>query len=242
MASFQQARAVLEDIVSRHPSLHFQRGDLAGCECAIGCLYRAGSKKTEARVCFERARALQVDLVKTNPEQLEYLSGLATTCAELGLLLTDMSQVDEGIAVLRQAIATQRQALDKAPQVVRYRQRLRSHYHALASLLQKLGRPADAATVTLERRELWPNDPNELFHVAGELAQAAASVAGDTANANAERRKYHALALETLRQAVAHGFHDRERLQTSRELEPLRSSNEFQQLVTELTAKTKKGL
>jgi tetratricopeptide (TPR) repeat protein/tRNA A-37 threonylcarbamoyl transferase component Bud32 len=242
MASFQQARAVLEDIVRMHPSLHFQRGELAACEYAIGSLYRAGSKKTEARACFERARALQAGLVQTNPEQLDYLSALATTWAELGLLLADTSQPDEGIAALRQAIVNQRQAFHKAPQVVRYRQRLRGHYRALASLLRKLRRPADAVAATLERRALWPDDPNELFNVAGELAQAATIVARDTGEANTERRKYHALALETLRQAVAHGFHDRERIQTSRELESLRPTNEFQQLLTELTAKTKKGM
>jgi serine/threonine protein kinase/tetratricopeptide (TPR) repeat protein len=137
MASFQQAQAALEDIVRLHPSLHFQRGDLAACECAIGGLYRAGGKKSETRACLERARAIQTSLVKTNPDQLDYLSALAATLAELGLLLADMSQADQGIVALRQAIAHQQKALDKAPQVVRYRQQLDKFQRLLTELTAK---------------------------------------------------------------------------------------------------------
>jgi tetratricopeptide (TPR) repeat protein len=245
LASFEQARGTLGELVRLQPALHFQRAELAVCESEIARLYRDSGRNSEALVCYEHARAIQAALTKSNPDQLDYRSSLGSTEADLGLLLADLGRAEEALAMLRRAIENQQVASSKAPQVPRYRERLRTHYRALGSLLRKLGRPVDAVALTLERRSIWLDDPKELYDVACEFAQAAA-IAGKEesqlkADEHAESRKYYDLALETLRQALACGFRDAERLEKDADLEPLRSGSEFKQLVAELSGKIKNG-
>src|SRR5262249_52872063 len=107
----------------------------------------------------------------------------------------------------------------------------------LAGDLRVLGRPAEAAAASRERGQLWPENPAELYQVACELAQCVPLVARGrdalSPEEQAERQKYADLALETLRQAVAHGFRDLDRLQKEPDLAPLRSRPEFQKFLDE---------
>jgi hypothetical protein len=54
--------------------------------------------------------------------------------------------------------------------VARYRESLSKHYYNQATVLRQLDRPAEAAAMTVARRELWPRDRARLARIAEDLA------------------------------------------------------------------------
>jgi hypothetical protein len=126
--------------------------------------------------------------------------------------------------------------------VVPYQKSLSDHYQHLAAAERLSGHPAEAATAAMERRNLWPDDPGELFSVACDLAlciplggQPAIAL---PANPQAAVRRYDDLAMDTLRQAIARGFKDIERLKTSPELGSLRGREDFRLILSDLAFPT----
>ncbi len=153
-------------------------------------------------------------------------------------MLSQLGRHDEALPVLHEAVRQQRLAFDRAPHVLRYRQALSTHYATLAETARALGRPGDAAVALRERRALWPDEPRELVRVAGDLALTAAVVgkgkADLTPEENAERDGYAEEAVAVLRQAVAVGFRDGDRLQKDPNLAVLRGRGDFQELLAGL--------
>jgi hypothetical protein len=107
----------------------------------------------------------------------------------------------------------------------------------LVEVLRALGRPAEAAAC-LERNKLWSEDPDELSKLAGEFALCIPLVGKGktefTAAEQAERRQYGDQALKVIRQAITHGFKDVEQLKKAPTLDPLRSREDFQELLRAL--------
>jgi hypothetical protein len=84
------------------------------------------------------------------------------------------------------------------------------HYLHLAALQRDLAHPAEAAATSMEQKQLWPHEPDELYQVARELARCIPLVGKGRAELSvqeqAERQRYAEQALETLRQAISQGF------------------------------------
>ena len=140
-------------------------------------------------------------------------------------------------------IDCQVKAFAAAPQVAKYRQFLSNHYQNLATLQRRQGKPAAAAEMVLLRQKLWPDHPGQLFMAARELAACIPLVAPGKADLSddekAERQRYADQAMDALRQAKAKGLRNVAAMKQSPELEPLRSREDFQQMVRDLEAKEK---
>ncbi|HEV3121978.1 MAG TPA: hypothetical protein VGY53_08755, partial [Isosphaeraceae bacterium] len=117
-------------------------------------------------------------------------------------------------------------ALEQFPKTGRPLKSMNALLRRLAEIEQQLGNPSEAASAALERRTLSPDDPKELFDVAKDLARCAGKSQGQA--------RYAKEAIDTLRQAIAHGFNDPAKLEREPALEPLRSRDEFQGLVRDL--------
>jgi tetratricopeptide (TPR) repeat protein len=103
---------------------------------------------------------------------------------------------------------------------------------------RETGRPADAAAAALRRRQCQPDDPEQLFAAACDLAHCVplvgkgrSQLGGDE---EAERAKCADEAVATLKQAVDKGFRDERRLAKEAALDPLRTRADFQDLVKRL--------
>jgi hypothetical protein len=98
----------------------------------------------------------------------------------------------------------------------------------------ELSRRADAVATSLARQELWPNHPEELYGVARELALCIPLV-GKGKMPLADQ------AMTVLQKAFARGFKDRNQMQEDHALAPLRSRDDFQELLKKMqeTAKPK---
>ena len=107
------------------------------------------------------------------------------TLINLGGMYGQTDHAEEALSTLRRAVDEKRFAFDKAPENSDYRRGLNIAYGALAEVERQKGQPSASAAALLERRKLWPHDPQELYRIARELAQTAAAV--EPGKAAAER-------------------------------------------------------
>ncbi len=99
-----------------------------------------------------------------------------------------MNHAEEVPSLLREALDHARLALRRASGIRSYREMLT---HALATLTEaelRLGHTRLAADLVRERAQLWPDDAEEQFRVAHDLAATAAKIGGGKADLTGEQR------------------------------------------------------
>jgi hypothetical protein len=184
------------------------------------------------------SRPVWESIALEHPEHLNARSMLGATLNNLGLALAKLGRSEDDDDAYREAIALQRAALDKAPEVAQFRLFLTHHYANLAEVQRTRGRPAEAAASAPEWQQLWPTDPGQLFGAARALSRCAPLVARDqavpTQGGEAERRRYADMAMRALRQAVSCGEGDLAPFQWEPALEPLRSCADFKAMMMDL--------
>ncbi len=194
-------------------------------------------RNDEERPALERARRIQEALVKAEPDNLEYRHELSRTLNNLGINLWVTKHEVQARLVLFQAIDNMKPALARAPEVVAYRRTLNAHHGLLGEIEWRLGHAAESARAIQERIKLWPGNAAELYSGACELVRAA-GIAGLAA---AECDKYLSQGVGALRQAVAAGFRDAEKLRGDAALETLRGRDDFRALLAEVEKKAGGG-
>jgi hypothetical protein len=148
-------------------------------------------------------------------------------------------------AAFKDGLDKHRQALARAGDFLPARVGLASHYSLLAQTQRKTwGELAEAVESVHRWQELFPDDPEMLYWMAGGVAECAALVGQGqpqlTSAAQDERRRYADETLALLRRAVEHGFRDAERLRGTKELEPVRERKDFQDLLAGLEERAKR--
>jgi serine/threonine-protein kinase len=224
----QQALHIQRDLTRLDPKVSAWQSDLARSYCACGEVLASVRQDNDAVRAYQSARELQEKLIARDPGQAGYQHNLADTLRHLGRVLSRLGRPDDALAALRQAVEHQRVAVQRAPQVGRYRRALAGHCAALAKAARERGRADEATDVLLECRQLAGDDPQELYRVACNLALTAASTD------EAARHRAADLAVETLRQAVAHGYRDAGRLRDDPNLAGVRGRDDFQGLLAAL--------
>jgi serine/threonine-protein kinase len=254
LVAFEKSRVLQDQLIKGNPTVAQYQFDLAQSQLMAGDVYQvkkhqaealghwfawgvylATKHQADALQAYQQARIILEELVQKHPQNLDYTHILGVNLDNLGVTLKQTGQLKEAATALEQAVAYQKTAFGKAPQVKQYRDFLDRHYVHLAEVHRAAGNAAAAVAVSLERRQLWEGHGRPLVQVARDLARAAPVVGrGKTdlsAAEQAERRHYRDLALETLRQAVANGYKDGDYLRKQKDFEPLRQRAEFQELV-----------
>jgi serine/threonine protein kinase len=210
----------------------------------LNVLQTTSNQPAEAIQSARRTCVLLEQLVALEPDNLEYQSAWGGALHTLAVALEKLGRHAEALAAYRQAIEHQKVAFARAPKGPNHREWLSNHHYCAGRVLRDLGRLADAVAAFQECRALWVTEPRRLYQMAQDIAQCAARVGQGNANLTeadqAERRRYADQAVETLQQAVTHGFKDIQHLQTNKALDVLRSHAGFQKLVGELQAKAMK--
>jgi serine/threonine protein kinase len=234
----QKAKEILKVLLRDNPDVPQFQSDLGKSYFNIGVRYSAMKLRRETREAYEQARDLQEKLVRSEPENLSYRGDLVATLVNLGVVLGQLDYIDQGLAVLQHGLELQCATAERAPQLASNRRHFNSLYGSIAELERAANHPAEAVAATIERRNLWPGNAKELYNSACELGRASAIVGKGRAELSAEERKdkdkYCDLIMETLRMARASGFKDAERLRKDKELDVVRSREDFQKLLKEL--------
>jgi hypothetical protein len=152
----------------------------------------------------------------------------------LGLALNELKRERDALAPFRAAVEHGRIAFKSMPQVAEFRVGLNTAYKGLSECLRNLGRISEAADATRERIKMPLNRPEELYDAACELALCVPRVDNTAPDAEAQKDKLAAEAVQTLRAAIAAGWKDAAHTNRDRDLVPLRDRADFRKLLGEL--------
>jgi tetratricopeptide (TPR) repeat protein len=205
---WQEAVAVMNRLAEDYPLIV----DQTNLAVSYHCLGRASfdaRQYQQAAGYYRQAIGIREKMIRANPGNITHRSDIGGTWYRLGRALEQLQRREEALAAYQQASSHARLVSELQPTIVKHRQWLAERHRDIARLQRELGRLAEAAATSLQRKNLWPGNPVELYRVADELALCAALVAKDkatlSAEEQAERRRYAAQSLQALREAVSAG-------------------------------------
>jgi serine/threonine-protein kinase len=241
LAAHREAGTHYQELVHQNENVPTYRGELAATWDALGSLQRATGHPADAVASLEQATALRQQILDRKENDLHARSDLGGTLNNLAMALAANGQHTDALTRYQQAIEHQRFALNRAPEVFQYRSYLSNHYVNRFCLYRELNRPAESAADALEVLNLWPKNPEREFRCSVDLALCIPLVGKGKTELNeeerAERCRYEDEAMKAIKQAVANGFKDADRLRKAPELEPLRQRADFKELLAQLEAK-----
>jgi tetratricopeptide (TPR) repeat protein len=239
---YQKTREIRERLATINLRDSGMQRLLAKALTNLGIARSAAGERAEAVRAYHQSRSILAAIVSANPDDLESRGELSRLLGHLGVVLAGLGRSAEARDLLNQGREDLRLICSRAPQIARYREYLIEHYHNQARGLRLLGQPAEAAEAARECLKIARGDQIELYRIACDFAlciplvgQPASAL---TADPQAERRKYTDLAMDALRQAVASGFADGERLATDPDLAPLRSRDDLRVILSDLAFPT----
>jgi serine/threonine protein kinase/WD40 repeat protein len=204
----------------------------------LGVLRGQAGDPSGAVKLLREAAAIRARLVDDFPKSVDYPSDMGQTLEWLGVGLRDLGQLEESAQQFRESARRQGEALARRPKDTVIRRLCCNHQAQLAITLQRLGRHGEAADAARELPRLAPDDPAVLLRAARLLAGCVAL---------AERnpgfpypvglvlaRVYGGEAIVLARAAIAKGLLDATPLRSDPDFDPLRSRDEFRQLLDEL--------
>src|SRR5690606_30897409 len=122
---------------------------------------------------FEEAQQLASRLVGDFPSQDQLRSKLLRVVNNHAMVEERAGQLNAAHNGYAAASVHRRMAFDLAPQMADFREYLSKHLFNYGRALRSAGKPAQAAEIALERRQLWPEHGRHLYEIALELVTAA---------------------------------------------------------------------
>ncbi len=208
IAAFRRAVELQEQLARQAPGVVQYRSDLAITWNNLAQALARQDKTSDASSAYERAEALFAELVADFPRDIRYRSSLAGVLNNRGMASELAGDLKRALVAYEQAIEHQRIAVEQAPGQTQYREFLSKHYFNCGRTLRNLNRPAAAAELALERRELWVANGEQLFQVALELAAVADEMNEKAVLADESLTRDQVLdaAVATLQQAESTGY------------------------------------
>jgi serine/threonine-protein kinase len=233
---YRQAENAAGEWLSKDGASVEAHNELARCHYDQAVVYDALREPEEALRHLETARDLRLPLVEREPQRRNLRHDLGLTLSFLGSVYADVGRYEDARAALRDGAEQYRLALEGAGADAPSRASLAGNLLGQAEQARKSGRLADADTALTERRRLLREQPQELYVTAREYAALALFATGGKARPSAEegaaRQRYGALAVETLKQAVAAGYKDLAGVRKDAAFAPLRRLPEFNALLS----------
>jgi tetratricopeptide (TPR) repeat protein len=240
----QRAMEHHQAALGRDPTNATYRRSLLNCYVAFAILCKKLGKADDAERAYGEEVSRVRQLVKDRPDVPLYPSELGAYLNNLAVCVSDRDEWAQACALLQEAVEQQRSALKVAPGDKTCRERLRTHYQAWASVLLRQGEHAAAARIATGTLDLLPDDWQRYHDAARILSTCVARVAKDASLSQGRRaalaQSYGGQAVALLRQAVAKGDRRADELHKLDWSAPLRSRDDFKQLVAEIQVNNRK--
>jgi serine/threonine-protein kinase len=234
-SAHSKGRELREKLVEANPDNKDYRRDLAESYNSLGIATLSLRRRNEAFDWFRKAEAGFQYLVDKYPDNARYRSDFARAILNEGITFIEMGQPDKAIPYLQRSLPIQRQSMDQKPGRYRFRELVGKTYGQLAVAYAALNNEAEAKAALDERRRLWTLQADGIFDMVIDLAKCVTVVGNSkdklTAAEEAAKSRYADRAMATLREAIAAGYQDRERLRTETKLAPLRERDDFNKLL-----------
>jgi tetratricopeptide (TPR) repeat protein len=240
---YEKALALRSKLVDSFPDVPAYRQELAYAQDGLGQLRLCTFQWAESEKAQRTALAIRQKLAADFPTVPDYQSELAAAFHNLAIVRCAQGAREEACQLYEQAISHEQAALKQNPRNPTYRRYLRNHYWLLADTLVERKQHGPAAQAAAELPRVFPDGWEEYHRAAGLLARCVPLAEKDAGLPEAKRtetaRAYADQAIAQLRQAVRKGFADGQALEREATFAPLRSREEFQQVVRELRREKK---
>jgi tetratricopeptide (TPR) repeat protein len=232
---FERANRIIEERVRETPSVPLQAA-LVQSYTFLGTLPLKIKQPDRAAEACARARRLVEELASTPPGAIKQQAAYGQTCHVLAGTLRLLNRPpNERLLVAQQAVVHLRAALDRTPANEPLRKETSDVYFELGHVQLQLGLLTDAAETALERRKLWPKNPDQVYDAACELARCMAAVGKGkktlTLAEQAERQRFGNLAMAVLQEAVKMGLGNLGEVTRDADLAPLLERDDFRKLL-----------
>jgi eukaryotic-like serine/threonine-protein kinase len=231
---------VRASLAQGNPGVFWFQNQLGSTHMNIGSMQFELGEFADAVRSFEQALAIEEPLVRKNPDKPVLAKTLGMAAYRLGLTREAQQRPALAVEAMATAIAHHRVAFERAPEFPDYRHYLSDDYHALARFERALNRDREAAEAARACLALWPDNPDELYDVAGELACCASSARsrrgpdGTGSTPKTDDRAFADEAIAVIRKAISAGFVDAKRLIRDPRFHALRPRGDFAEIVARL--------
>jgi tetratricopeptide (TPR) repeat protein len=205
------------------------RQRLANAHHHLGLLHRVRKDFVKAAASFDASVQLNRQLVLEEEKEPSPHSDLAQSLGALAGLANQEREWGRAAGLYAEAANHDVSALKLMPQNRRYRDLLSGRLGNLALAQRRCGQVADAAATSRRRLEYWPQDAEQHFTCARELA--ACAVGDDEAAIEA----FAVESIQRLEQAIKLGFRNRESIDKAAEFKSLKNRDDFQEVFRKLT-------
>jgi tetratricopeptide (TPR) repeat protein len=237
-ASYRAALTLYKQLTADFPAVPQYRHGLAVSHNNLGLLFKDTGRPQEAEAAYRDALDAYKQLAADSPTVPDYQGYLANAMARLAEMLCGRKDNPAARQLLEQAQPHLQAALDANPRNPYYREVFCDNRQLLATTLLLLGEhgAAAAAAADLARVAFWP--AGDSYKAACFFARCIPLAEQDARLSEARReelaKSYGGRATEALRQALAKGYQDAEHLKKDKDLDPLRSHEDFKKLLAEL--------
>ncbi|MFO0912636.1 MAG: serine/threonine-protein kinase [Pirellulales bacterium] len=178
LENYQSAIEIQTQLTARAPLVLNARRDLAATWNNLGLVYHRQQAWDRAEEAFRKAMDLQVALLRQAPTEADHsrLGGVYNNLASIYKQLGDWERATQYYG---RGIRQTELAFRGAPDVAEHRDFLSRTLYNSSEALRHVGRLEEAVQQTVRRRELWPDDSDQLVAVADELRSAWILAAAD---------------------------------------------------------------
>ncbi len=235
---FTDAIGHFKQLAADFPTRRDFRLDLVQSQNNLSRLLASTDRNQEAvAVCME-ALAIGSQLVAEFPGMPDHRSQLGGTLVSLAMLANDRGDHVEARRRLEESLPNHQEALKANPRHPEYRQFYRDHLRVQVQCSAGLGNHTAAMETAARIRDLGWDPANNAYFAAAALARCVPIVEKADHLSAEEREKqiqsYADKAMTMLTHAVAAGYRDGVHLQTAKDLNPLRSREDFQKLIAQV--------
>jgi serine/threonine-protein kinase len=225
--AYGKAIAIAEKRARSDPTSAQVKQDVAELYSSSGALEKQALRFEAALGWYERARVILRQLERDGKLQQPDLAKLA---GDIAKSMAICKAAPRAIDDLNFALAQPR----LAPELFAIR----------ATALARQGRPAEAAMTADKLRDLDPKNPENLYQAARcyTLCLVAALHQKPERASIAEKElpeRYATAAMQSLRKAIQHGYKDVAQVKLNKDLDPLRSRDDFKEILAGLESKAK---
>jgi eukaryotic-like serine/threonine-protein kinase len=237
-AAYRQALELRRQLVAERPTQAALRCDVGMTWRNLGILLRTQRRNDDAAESFREARKVLERVVEDFPSTPFYRSELAETLHGLGLLLQQAGKPAEAREALEAAIQQQKLVVQFNPKSALDRRKLSNQFFCLADVLLELKEHGEASKAALGAVRTASERVLDYLDPACLLANCVLLAEKDETLPEEKRKEvvqaYVRQAVEVLREGQKTGYIRFQDLKAEPALNPLRSHEEFTNLLSEL--------
>jgi serine/threonine protein kinase/tetratricopeptide (TPR) repeat protein len=236
--ALQQGLALDEKLVAEFPHDARYRRSLANAHDCLAKLFQDSGQPKRVEAALRQALLHRKKLAEDFPRQFDDRNELVGTLGHLAAMHRKRGEFAAAVRLLDEALPHSRACVAATPKNAKYRLYYHTTLLTLAQCLDKLADHARLATTASELADNGTDPANDAYLATCMLCSCHKLADQDTTLTEVRhselRQRYADKAMTLLKQAVAHGFADTDRLKSSPDIEPLRERKDFRRLLAQL--------